>query len=41
VVWDGGKVESAEKAAVTASLTPANGAVVTNGAVGSTSATAN
>jgi hypothetical protein len=41
VVWDGSRVESAEKAAVTASLTPAQGALVTNGAVGSTSATAN
>ncbi|MFL6673563.1 MAG: dienelactone hydrolase family protein [Massilia sp.] len=38
VVWSGDKVDSAEKAAVTASLTPVNGAATGNGAVGSTSA---
>jgi hypothetical protein len=38
VVWNGDKVDSAEKAAVTASLAPVEGAAITSGSVGSTSA---
>ncbi|WP_229483710.1 dienelactone hydrolase family protein [Massilia horti] len=36
VVWNGDRIDAAEKAAVTASLTPDNGAATANGAVGGT-----
>jgi dienelactone hydrolase len=41
VVWNGDKLDSAEKAAATASITPVNQAATGNGAMGSTSAHAN